>query len=660
VWRWLFLANLVRDFAQVQVLPPQAAPTTTTTTTVPHSSDIISAWRHACIQTLLQYPPGTPRCLAMDALRHSLVDQMDLSNTTPADLTPLLAATLQTPPSFAIGRPNDVCQRLEYMLLQKAKEDPDWGVHLCWSLETCLGKLWNELLGSSRRFLLLVPPDVAHKLQSQSLLKQRVFALLQHAEQATAFGDTSNEYRCRYYGDAMQFLDQLTQLSSDLRRIPAVHRDQALQQGLQTINRRLYRRMTTQGQVTMDMPDDEITNSHSPPPPSLALDDLQHAVHLCMTPHTPWPGDSSQGVSKVLQIYTANARLLSSRERCPFLIHVEVLGTNVNGSDPSLYPSSKTVEEGMDAIRRRDEIKTSVVRGGSTTQEVTPVAFVQRQATSPAFVRQRVDTPPAFVTTRQEVETTRHQQELRQPPPEASIQPQQEESSSTESAQAPRGGSQDYLPPPNYYEPHDDPYYYDPYADFRQMEFESLHQDLYHNRPPTPAPLQGSQLLDSVFGDPWQKQCALIRQNSPFGHLKGWKLASFILKAGEDVRREVLVMQVIRKLHEWFTDEIPVELRPTLRPYTIQCVGAQAGLLECLSDAKSLDEVKKKTDRFVSLADYFERAYGHASSPMGLFDAKLNFVKSLVGYSLVCYILQVKDRHNGNILMDREGYVEES
>ena len=62
-------------------------------------------------------------------------------------------------------------------------------------------------------------------------------------------------------------------------------------------------------------------------------------------------------------------------------------------------------------------------------------------------------------------------------------------------------------------------------------------------------------------------------------------------------------------------EDIPEKHRPVMRPYTIMCVGGDAGLLECLSDAKSIDEVKKKTDGFVSLRDYFERAYGPPSRP---------------------------------------------
>ena len=37
--------------------------------------------------------------------------------------------------------------------------------------------------------------------------------------------------------------------------------------------------------------------------------------------------------------------------------------------------------------------------------------------------------------------------------------------------------------------------------------------------------------------------------------------------------------------------------------------------------------------------------------------ARENFVASLAGASILTYVLKLKDRHNGNILLDMEGHI---
>merc|ERR1712029_830227 len=53
---------------------------------------------------------------------------------------------------------------------------------------------------------------------------------------------------------------------------------------------------------------------------------------------------------------------------------------------------------------------------------------------------------------------------------------------------------------------------------------------------------------------------------------------------------------------------------------------------------------------------YFEQTYGKPTSKSFL-AAQRNFVRSLAGYSLICYLLGLKDRHNGNIMIDTRGHV---
>jgi phosphatidylinositol kinase/protein kinase (PI-3 family) len=64
----------------------------------------------------------------------------------------------------------------------------------------------------------------------------------------------------------------------------------------------------------------------------------------------------------------------------------------------------------------------------------------------------------------------------------------------------------------------------------------------------------------------------------------------------------------------------------------------------------------KKASKLNTLGEFFHMTYGtERSRPFKR--ARKAFVESLAGYSLFCFLIQVKDRHNGNILVDSVGHL---
>ncbi|XP_053134129.1 phosphatidylinositol 4-kinase beta isoform X4 [Hemicordylus capensis] len=151
--------------------------------------------------------------------------------------------------------------------------------------------------------------------------------------------------------------------------------------------------------------------------------------------------------------------------------------------------------------------------------------------------------------------------------------------------------------------------------------------------------------------EPWQEKVRRIREGSPYGHLPNWRLLSVIVKCGDDLRQELLAFQVLKQLQSiWEQERVPL----WIKPYKILVISADSGMIEPVVNAVSIHQVKKQSQ--LSLLDYFLQEHGNYTTEAFL-SAQRNFVQSCAGYCLVCYLLQVKDRHNGNILLDAEGHI---
>eukprot|EP00574_Skeletonema_japonicum_P005933 CAMPEP_0201715824 /NCGR_PEP_ID=MMETSP0593-20130828/1920_1 /ASSEMBLY_ACC=CAM_ASM_000672 /TAXON_ID=267983 /ORGANISM="Skeletonema japonicum, Strain CCMP2506" /LENGTH=1039 /DNA_ID=CAMNT_0048205431 /DNA_START=149 /DNA_END=3268 /DNA_ORIENTATION=- len=133
------------------------------------------------------------------------------------------------------------------------------------------------------------------------------------------------------------------------------------------------------------------------------------------------------------------------------------------------------------------------------------------------------------------------------------------------------------------------------------------------------------------------------------------EIVTMMAKSNDDLRQEVFVMQMIHYFESVFAKaNIPV----WLKTYRILSTSKSTGMLEFLTDATSIDSLYK-SDKFPKvggLRAYFEQVYGSSTSKCFL-AAQRNFIRSLAGYSLVAYLLGLKDRHNGNIMIDTRGHI---
>ena len=156
-----------------------------------------------------------------------------------------------------------------------------------------------------------------------------------------------------------------------------------------------------------------------------------------------------------------------------------------------------------------------------------------------------------------------------------------------------------------------------------------------------------------VFPERWREKENRLAKQSPHGHLPGWRLLPCIVKANDDLRQEQFVSQLLAQFAAIFrASKVPV----WLKAYDILAVNPSAGLIQAIPDTMSLDSLKKNDPNYTTLTAWFEQQFKWGvRGPDRLRVARTNFARSLAAYSIVCYILQIKDRHNGNILVDRKG-----
>lgn len=302
----------------------------------------------------------------------------------------------------------------------------------------------------------------------------------------------------------------------------------------------------------------------------------------------------------VVRIPPQASAVLNSKDRAPYIIYVEVLQVD------DIY-TSPVVTKMMNALRH-------------TKSEEN---LANESPSFPSFVSQIGREDDENCWSQEDDEISQQYIQLNRPVDRDTISQMSQESS-------------DSREPPMMFAA----------GDIRRRLSESLHdsrQKAFSRDPEDPSA--------AALKEPWEEKERRIRESSPYGHLLNWKLLSVIVKCGDDLRQELMASQLLTVMQRiWEMERVPL----WVRPYKILCLSNDSGLIETIPNTVSLHQIRKHCQ--MSLPEYFEQEFGPKTSEDFL-TAQKHFVQSCAAYSIICYLIQVKDRHNGNILLTNEGHV---
>lgn len=156
-------------------------------------------------------------------------------------------------------------------------------------------------------------------------------------------------------------------------------------------------------------------------------------------------------------------------------------------------------------------------------------------------------------------------------------------------------------------------------------------------------------MANNVWGDPWDQAIRKLKYSSPFRKFSSLRFRNVVVKGGDDLRQEIICMQLIYKMQSIIKD---ANLDLFIKPYEIIVLSENSGMLEFVSNSISIDAMKKEKE--MDLPEFYSEMF---NTEQKFLAAKTKFVRSLAGSSILTYILRLKDRHNGNILIDIDGNI---
>ncbi|CAK4984726.1 unnamed protein product [Aphanomyces euteiches] len=140
----------------------------------------------------------------------------------------------------------------------------------------------------------------------------------------------------------------------------------------------------------------------------------------------------------------------------------------------------------------------------------------------------------------------------------------------------------------------------------------------------------------------------------------GQQSTAVIFKSGEDLRQEMLILQLLRVIDDMWRED---GKNFALEPYRCVCTGPHTGVIQAVPRSASSTEIQNRGHSTRGLLGavtedcYLVWIQEHNSSSRSQKTAMDLFMRSLAGYSVATYVLGLGNRQYDNIMMTHEGRV---